>query len=190
MLSLLDVYTQWKLVVCKFSPKTKIKLVPHVPQGLKGNQRKWLDMTCSRPAFRLVRSIYSPKWGIKSILRYGLVLLFFCLAEYCRRAYKKVHITRKEEREATICQRENSFYVDTVRAFRDRRYEFKGLCKVRSWVPWVQVQQMLMSSPPLRRNVFQQLVMIVMDFLSALCIVCCHHNAGCRFKGGIFSRMA
>lgn len=29
-----------------------------------------------------------------------------------------------------MCQRENSFYVDTVRAFRDRRYEFKGLTKV------------------------------------------------------------
>ena len=26
--------------------------------------------------------------------------------------------------------RENSFYVDTVRDFRDRRYEFKGLVKV------------------------------------------------------------
>lgn len=35
-----------------------------------------------------------------------------------------------EERTATICQKENSFYVDTVRAFRDRRYEFKGLTKV------------------------------------------------------------
>ena len=35
-----------------------------------------------------------------------------------------------EEREAGICQRENSFYVDTVRAFRDRRYEYKGLNKV------------------------------------------------------------
>ncbi|XP_076438241.1 DNA polymerase epsilon catalytic subunit A-like [Babylonia areolata] len=52
------------------------------------------------------------------------------LAEYCRKAYKKVHSTRMEERTATICQRENSFYVDTVRAFRDRRYEFKGLTKV------------------------------------------------------------
>lgn len=29
-----------------------------------------------------------------------------------------------------MCQKENSFYVDTVRAFRDRRYEFKGLLKV------------------------------------------------------------
>ncbi|CAC5377738.1 POLE [Mytilus coruscus] len=52
------------------------------------------------------------------------------LAEYCRKAYKKIHSTRMEERVATICQKENSFYVDTVRAFRDRRYEFKGLTKV------------------------------------------------------------
>lgn len=51
------------------------------------------------------------------------------LSDYCRKAYKKVHSTRIEERIATICQRENSFYVDTVRAFRDRRYEFKGLNK-------------------------------------------------------------
>ncbi len=30
-----------------------------------------------------------------------------------------------EERYTTICQKENSFYVDTVRAFRDRRYTYK-----------------------------------------------------------------
>ena len=42
----------------------------------------------------------------------------------------KVHFTRLEKRTSTVCQRENSFYVDTVRAFRDRRYEFKGLTKV------------------------------------------------------------
>lgn len=52
------------------------------------------------------------------------------LSEYCRKAYKKVHVTRTEERYTTICQKENSFYVDTVRAFRDRRYEYKGLSKV------------------------------------------------------------
>ncbi|MEQ2187282.1 hypothetical protein GOODEAATRI_003086 [Goodea atripinnis] len=51
------------------------------------------------------------------------------LADYCKKAYKKIHVTRLEERVTTICQRENSFYVDTVRAFRDRRYEFKGLHK-------------------------------------------------------------
>jgi DNA polymerase epsilon subunit 1 len=53
------------------------------------------------------------------------------LSEYCKKAYRKVKSTRVEERFSTICQRENSFYVDTVRAFRDRRYEFKGLTKVQ-----------------------------------------------------------
>lgn len=51
-------------------------------------------------------------------------------SDYCKKAYKKIHVTKLEERVTTICQRENSFYVDTVRAFRDRRYEFKGLHKV------------------------------------------------------------
>ena len=30
---------------------------------------------------------------------------------------------------AGICMRENPFYIDTVKAFRDRRYEYKGLNK-------------------------------------------------------------
>lgn len=37
-----------------------------------------------------------------------------------------------EARTAGICQRENAFYIDTVRAFRDRRYEYKGLNKARA----------------------------------------------------------
>ena len=49
------------------------------------------------------------------------------LSEYCRKAYKKTHVTKMEERYTTVCQKENSFYVDTVRAFRDRRYTYKGL---------------------------------------------------------------
>ena len=53
------------------------------------------------------------------------------LADYCKKAYKRTKVTREEKKNTTICQRENSFYVDTVRAFRDRRYEFKGLLKVR-----------------------------------------------------------
>lgn len=36
------------------------------------------------------------------------------LSDYCRKAYKKVKQTREELRTTTICQRENSFYVDTV----------------------------------------------------------------------------
>jgi DNA polymerase epsilon subunit 1 len=52
------------------------------------------------------------------------------LSDYCRKAYKKTKVTKLETRTSTICQMENSFYVDTVRAFRDRRYEYKGLTKV------------------------------------------------------------
>lgn len=34
-----------------------------------------------------------------------------------------------QERVASVCQRENPFYVDTVRAFRDRRYDYKQMLK-------------------------------------------------------------
>ena len=34
-----------------------------------------------------------------------------------------------ERREAGVCMRENDFYVGTVLAFRDRRYEYKALNK-------------------------------------------------------------
>ncbi|KAF9359459.1 DNA polymerase epsilon catalytic subunit [Mortierella sp. AD094] len=51
------------------------------------------------------------------------------IAEYSRKVYRKTHETKVMEREAIVCQRENPFYVDTVKAFRDRRYEYKGLHK-------------------------------------------------------------
>ena len=51
------------------------------------------------------------------------------LGDYSRRVYKKTHDTKVVTKTAIICQRENSFYIDTVRAFRDRRYEYKGLHK-------------------------------------------------------------
>eukprot|EP01022_Parablepharisma_sp_SALTPOND_P011850 TRINITY_DN1509_c0_g2_i1.p1 TRINITY_DN1509_c0_g2~~TRINITY_DN1509_c0_g2_i1.p1 ORF type:complete len:2157 (+),score=297.67 TRINITY_DN1509_c0_g2_i1:3876-10346(+) len=51
--------------------------------------------------------------------------------KYCERAYKRIHVSHTEERKDTVCMRENSFYVDTVRAFRDRRYEYKA--KVKQW---------------------------------------------------------
>ena len=40
--------------------------------------------------------------------------------------------TQIELKTDTVCMRENPFYVDTVRDFRDRRYEFKRLVKV--WI--------------------------------------------------------
>ncbi|KAL1944013.1 hypothetical protein VTO73DRAFT_3831 [Trametes versicolor] len=56
-------------------------------------------------------------------------LLHKRLGDYSRRVYKKIKDTKIETREAIICQRENPFYIDTVRRFRDRRYEYKGLHK-------------------------------------------------------------
>ena len=50
---------------------------------------------------------------------------------YCSKVYKQIHIKKLKEKEGVVCMRENSFYVDTVRDFRDRRYEFKY--KVKEW---------------------------------------------------------
>ncbi|KAK5173171.1 DNA polymerase epsilon catalytic subunit [Saxophila tyrrhenica] len=52
------------------------------------------------------------------------------LTDYSKKIYHKIHDARTMEREAIICQRENPFYVNTVRDFRDRRYDFKGKQKV------------------------------------------------------------
>ena len=53
------------------------------------------------------------------------------LSDYSKKIYHKIHETKTIEREAIICQRENPFYVDTVKDFRDRRYDFKG--KQKEW---------------------------------------------------------
>lgn len=52
------------------------------------------------------------------------------LQDYSKKIYHKIHETKTIEREAIICQRENPFYVDTVKDFRDRRYDFKGKQKL------------------------------------------------------------
>ncbi|PLW15756.1 hypothetical protein PCANC_13456 [Puccinia coronata f. sp. avenae] len=56
-------------------------------------------------------------------------LLHKRLGDYSRKVYRKTHETTLVTKEAIICQRENPFYIDTVRAFRDRRYVYKGLHK-------------------------------------------------------------
>ena len=48
---------------------------------------------------------------------------------YCQTVYKRVKDTIVEKKQSTVCQRENPFYVNTVKAFRDRRYDYKGLTK-------------------------------------------------------------
>ncbi|KEY65398.1 hypothetical protein S7711_04295 [Stachybotrys chartarum IBT 7711] len=49
---------------------------------------------------------------------------------YSQKVYHKIHDSTTIVREAIICQRENPFYIDTVRDFRDRRYDYKGKTKV------------------------------------------------------------
>ena len=52
------------------------------------------------------------------------------LKNYARMAFKKTKVTEEVTRKDIVCMRENDFYVDTVRRFRDRRYELKKLTKV------------------------------------------------------------
>ena len=78
------------------------------PKKPSGPQRKFADLTESEQT----------------------ALLHKRLGDYSRKVYKKIKDTKVENREAIICQRENPFYVDTVRRFRDRRYEYKGLHKM------------------------------------------------------------
>ena len=58
-------------------------------------------------------------------------LLLKRIKTYCSKNYKKIHQKVEEDREGYVCQRENPFYVDAVRDFRDRRYTFKA--KVKEW---------------------------------------------------------
>jgi len=51
---------------------------------------------------------------------------------FSQKAYRRVKSSFYEDRKDIVCQRANPFYVDTVRAFRDRRYEYKRA--VKTWV--------------------------------------------------------
>ena len=51
------------------------------------------------------------------------------LKGYCQKVYKKTKVTEEVARVDTVCMRENPFYVNTVRNFRDRRYDYKRLTK-------------------------------------------------------------
>jgi DNA polymerase epsilon subunit 1 len=53
------------------------------------------------------------------------ILLKKRVKTYCQTVYKKVKVTEEEVKTSTTCMRENSFYVNTVRDFRDRRYDYK-----------------------------------------------------------------
>lgn len=52
------------------------------------------------------------------------------LKQYSKNAYNRSKVTEEVTRSDTVCMRENDFYVNTVRDFRDKRYELKKLTKV------------------------------------------------------------
>lgn len=79
------------------------------------------------------------------------------LQDYSKKIYHKIHETKTIEREAIICQRENPFYVDTVKNFRDRRYDFKGKQKV-----WKNKAETLKSSGASHTEVEEAKKMIVL----------------------------
>ena len=58
------------------------------------------------------------------------------IKEYSQKHYKQAYDHKTEMRREIVCMRENPFYVDTVKAFRDRRYEFKA--KVKVWAKTLQ----------------------------------------------------
>ena len=79
------------------------------------------------------------------------------LQDYTKKIYHKIHETKTIEREAIICQRENPFYVDTVKNFRDRRYDFKRKQKV-----WKNKTETLKSSGATATEVEEAKKMIVL----------------------------
>lgn len=83
--------------------------------------------------YALEQEMFPPKWPNGPRRRFidlgdpeQSALIHKRLGDYSRKVYKKTHETKVVTKTAIICQRENSFYIDTVRAFRDRRYEYKG----------------------------------------------------------------
>ena len=80
---------------------------------------KFFDKRTKRPT----KSFYSLSTAEQSLLLRKRISL------YSRKVYKKIHITKVKERESLVCMRENSFYVNAVRDFRDRRYAYKALQK-------------------------------------------------------------
>lgn len=51
--------------------------------------------------------------------------LMKAIKEYSQKVFKKTKVAKETDTSSLVCQRENPFYVDTVRTFRDRRYVYK-----------------------------------------------------------------
>ncbi|CEG74721.1 Putative DNA polymerase [Rhizopus microsporus] len=95
----------------------------------KRNEYKMIENQLSQETFPAKYPDQPPRpWHALSDTEKS-TLLRARLKDYSRKVYSRVKETKTIERESIICQRENPFYIETVRAFRDRRYEYKGLHK-------------------------------------------------------------
>lgn len=79
-----------------------------IGDGKEGAERRWRDLT----------------------VREQNEILMKRLKTFSLKAYKRIKNSKLEIRENVVCQRMNDFYIETVRAFRDRRYDYKNLVKV------------------------------------------------------------
>ena len=104
----------------------------------KNNCKRYLDWQWKVSYYPLVKKEYDDlkkkllnEWEnskeiTEEILRFKLKER---LKSYCSTVYKQLHIDKIVLKQETVWMRENPFYVDTVRDFRDRRYQFKKLTK-------------------------------------------------------------
>eukprot|EP00916_Digyalum_oweni_P010390 GHVL01017390.1.p1 GENE.GHVL01017390.1~~GHVL01017390.1.p1 ORF type:complete len:2204 (+),score=478.22 GHVL01017390.1:451-6612(+) len=102
-----------QLEIEKFAAR-KIIPNPNIPNTakpgsipLEGEARRWQQLSGQEQMDELIKRVKS----------------------FSLRAYKRIKSSQFELRSHNVCQRENPFYVNTVRTFRDRRYEFKRLAK-------------------------------------------------------------
>jgi DNA polymerase epsilon subunit 1 len=68
--------------------------------------------------------------GKENVAEYHMPELKKLVKQFCQKHYKQQHQTKVLLKQNTVCMRENPFYVNTVRDFRDRRYIYKGKAKV------------------------------------------------------------
>ncbi|KAJ2898425.1 hypothetical protein MKZ38_003932 [Zalerion maritima] len=79
------------------------------------------------------------------------------LQMYSQKVYHKIRTSTTLVREAIICQRENPFYINTVRDFRDRRYDYKG--KAKAWKGKVESLKSSGATPPDVENAKKMIVL-------------------------------
>ena len=104
----------------------------------KNNCKRVMEWQWKGDYFPLTRGEYEKRVklqfetfsGKENVAEFHMPELKKIVKQYCQKHYKQQHIAKTILKENTVCMRENPFYVNTVRDFRDRRYIYKGKCKM------------------------------------------------------------